>query len=483
MSGIKKMYDNISPMGSSEMFADKIIARAEKKSLTAVYAKPVRFAAPVLGGCAIAVAVAMGGMWLLGNQGDVPVESEQTTTSSAIMTTTPPPVDYTQSPVEQTQADLKEQTNFELCLDGARVWEFPADTPVLMGNNTGHGNDHELYRPIRFTLSASGFVIDYVAAIPCEYWYGQERADNAILSEEFMISGRDYYMFDFSFSWSDGLGEWGSGRLGNNNTVNEQWNFSGALNFTVKSAERIGDMFRETVMFHRLIDIDNLEHMSIGSADINLKFDYAFDTRKPVEPVGLSSRDRQIYDIISTLNRPINWTLQQRLPDREIHYEEYPEFSEDGWAWLLYTINDVKEVHDYYYAKGYGFNPADYGVVWFDKYVAPHWSGGSWGLNTIFVDNRTNSDGTVTMTVVTGVAPNHGDVRIVAEYGEVEMLYDENGMHIGNRQLTPDVVLGFRCPFYGELFYYPEVVAKQPKIEYTFIMEDGKWKILSVNKV
>jgi hypothetical protein len=60
-NNIKKMYDNINPVGADVPFADKIIEKSEKT-------KAVRFYAPIFAGCAVAVAVMSAGMFALGGR-------------------------------------------------------------------------------------------------------------------------------------------------------------------------------------------------------------------------------------------------------------------------------------------------------------------------------------------------------------------------------------------------------------------------------
>ena len=308
----------------------------------------------------------------------------------------------------------------------------------------------------RFELTPTGMVIDYVPGVPSWDTSGSP-------GEGFLIYEGNTTFDEVCIFLDAPLNGTGRRYTVSNDLSrfirSDDWQ---GIRFTVVSNEEIGDFYRDTIAFNASVDFSNWKEIHIGSNRIYSDFDYAFDTRKLIKPAGLSKLDSELYEAVAYVNREIVSIIRNL---------EAVDFEEASDAWIAYKIEDVKKRHYELYSEGFGFDPEMYGEVIENKYIEPPWAGGFAGDSVVFLGSRTNADKTITLTVVRGIAPNHGDERIIV----VQNLRD-NGEHVEFDEL----VLGYRCPFDGQMYYYPQKAEELPKVEYTFVKEGNKHKILRI---
>jgi hypothetical protein len=354
--------------------------------------------------------------------------------------------------------------------DKVLEFKFPDDTVVYMGNQHGHCENDYWFRPIWLIITQTGLEIEYYPAVPG--W-----SEDGKLSDGFMFSENDLRMHDLRFDFfNKERGQYhGSRFLGNDNTVDEHWDFSGALNFTVDYADMLtGEVRREKLTFAEPIDIESLYLISMGNWYYDISFNYAYDTRKLVLPDDLSDSLVEMYSIIQLVNRPAGFNIA---------YNQFNELESLPYGNAgIFRLSDMEKAHYMFYSENgnvpfdpemYGdvlVNPSAYtGEVLNGTFIEPPWAGGYAGLTPVPIEIADNADGTVTFTVVRATAPNHGDTRVV-HYEE-----RENGE-------WEEFVLGYRCPYNGKMYYIPEMTEFFSPMQYTMVREDDRYKILSVVK-
>jgi hypothetical protein len=489
---VKRIYDNITPVGTSAAFADKVIERSQAaKSMKEN--KPVRFALPIFAGCAAAVAIMSAGMFLLGGGEEhrgvlvppmtrgsfesvgKPIVTEPTVTSSE-----PPDSSGTSFPTEWIA-----EYNFA---ETVNVWFTNTYNNRVHEGSTGR-LVHESFRVKRVAFSSVGIEIDYVPEIP--YWAENTHEIFVLPSGFLFYEGRNRFS-DIEFFF-DGMRRTVTNRLWNEF---DDWK---AVRFSFENENLSGGVMRSTLTFVDPIDFTGLREVWIGGTIIDFEQDYS--SGKLIKPTNLSARDSELYDIVSLINRPEITVLWKHGLEGFEGFEDGAD-SFDYGAWIMFEMDEVEKMHYEIYSRQFKFDPALYGKVVERengvKYIAPPWAGGSAGLNFVMTGNRTNADGTITLSGVRGVAPNHGDERImvfapreirkngvVITVEELEEMRRQNLPEDGLEwiPLGDDLVLGYTCPFTGLLHYYPEIAEKLPTVEYTFIRESGKYKILSVETV
>jgi hypothetical protein len=414
-----------------ENFADCVIAKAEKSG-TVHKRGFARLNSPITAVCAAAVIMIGAGAFLLNGGGKAP-DDGVTTDTSALQSQTSQLSQTAQTVQIAVNPDRKEL-----------VYEFGGNTPVsFMSSEFGE------YKPKKLTLTSTGLVIDY--------YYNRNATDKEIVLSNLFHENKDFDQIEIQ---TDKM------RYTINNDLarfqgQSDWDFDDwkALRYTSSHVTLLGSgeghtIERDTLDFVEEIDLNAITFITLGGAFIDLNFDYALDTRKPVKPDSLNALESQLYDKLQELNRPVSWLLGD-LPPLPTEFD----------AWMVCNIKDVEEIHYRYYSKNGEilFIPEEYGRKLDNNFIEPPWSGGSNGNAVIFPDDciKNNPDGSITVSVVVGIAPSEGN----------------------NTIRTAGRAVGYTCPLDGGLYYFPQVVADLPVIDYTFIKEDGTWKISRIDGI
>jgi hypothetical protein len=373
----------------------------------------------------------------------------------------PPPPDDTQAVTEQQTTPNQPPEDIPkirepLVVEGEWLhdWTF-ADTATaylsVWSEKTG-----EYYRLKRFAFNSTGMLLEYIPVIPP--WVEEENFRQIALSEDFYLressvgSGVEF----FSNDRERALNISNTSVWGRESVMQPQ-----LVGFSHTNEQLSDGVMRDTVAFHQLIDFTGLDLIYIGGEWIDLNFDYAFDTRRLVDSVVMTDTESLLLDVITDYY----YKAYRKVAElRQFTKEEIAAagvIQEDEWS-SVFKLSDVKNKVSEWVSKsardsvfeGFGLfgnvHGGEYFEIWLDRPLD--------GPRQVWLPmgSRVNSDGTVTFAVV------HG------------WIYEWWTIHFFNN------TIGYQCPFDGLKYYFPEAMAHIPKIEYTFVTENGRHKIFCI---
>jgi hypothetical protein len=535
---VKKMYENITPpVTSNERFADTIIERSERRSFRRAWWNSPAVAA----GFAAAFVAATGLFMVNGGFMDNTPPPAQIATAAPVVyccdfSATNPngTCDCWDLPSSELPSYCCDELaalggyDYATCgCDGQWSSDFnyvyvapaPSDlvyefyfeptTSVLLNNEFVHGGtaDHEWFIPVKLTVSQTGMTIDYIpTTVPWDET--GEIAKGRLIYGNDQVWGISFIIGDDSeFPFADDV----RGYVMDNKSTRSDWRFDVPLGFSAESCGKTytqGMALRDTVTFDRPFDIENLSKINLGSERILIGDNRRQTMTTKAVPDNLSELEKQLFGIIESINRyGITFSRDNNLIDdrknvrvgqmilweymigkslsaadafaegliEEEHLQYYRnEQGELTFDTQFYRVSDMRKAYDELFSKNAAnvrFDPtAGVGMLISGEIFNLAAHGLTHASTLLVVGNRTNADGTITLTTVY-TSCDAGDDHL-ATY---TVAADGNSATQNN--------VGYRCVFSGNVYYSPDLIKNEPRIEYTFVLEDGKHKILSIKEV
>jgi len=262
-------------------------------------------------------------------------------------------------------------------------------------------------------------------------------------------------------------------------------------------------------IFKDPIDLDKVTSVNIYSQYVkHVPFDpsgFPLEGGIPVIPDDLTTAEQEMLQIVKDLHSLFGYVEYEVLTD--------PDNVKFSWFLLIRLLNDedwltaeemfeaglIPEEHMQYYenysdtirisgmekafnsiiskdAVGITLDP-HYGgkVIGDNDEYCQVWIGGVYNRTVlILTDRRINDDGTITMTYATGVFAT--DTSDFSAYPYFRNLNFEYNNPVGYVFVDEDNLNN------NEYFVYPDRLDEMVKIDYTFIIEDGRYKIIKIEQ-